>query len=320
MKTRWHPEIVLEAARKAGLYFVVHDGWDKLAPYGDRAGWTSTQSAPVGVVWHHTACGSRSTSDHPSLQYVRFPGQYAGQARACNLLIDRRGVLHFVGAHAQYHAGSGGPVRVAGRPVGKDLGNRYLYGIEIEASNSDRIRRYKQGDMRGLTRDQWNSTVAFTAALATLMGWSEHTQIRHRDWTDGGFDGNPTLPTRGRKIDIQLPLRKIRRAVRRKIISYGPVLNTPEPPQPEPGAPLWDGVTPNYWNVRKAELDPRTKASLAAYRVATRLYDLGHYTGKPPVKYKQRYPKRAVRAFQKAVGVTPGVYTKTTHTKLFPEG
>lgn len=317
--SRWYPEIVIEAAKRAGVPYVIHDGWDKIAPYGDRAGWTSTIEAPVGVVWHHTACGSRSSSDHPSLQYVRFPGRYAGQARACNLLVDRKGVLHFVGAHAQYHAGQGGPVRVGGRYVGKDLGNRHLYGIEIEAASSKRVRRYRKGRMRNLTREQWHNTAAFTAALSMLMVWNDQAQIRHSDWTDGGFDGNPRLPTRGRKIDVQIGLKKIRRIVRRKRNALAEPAPTPtRPPKPsEPQRTLWDGRTPRYANITKAERRPLL-ASLAAYRVATRLYDLGYYKGKPPVKYVQRYPRKAVHAFQRAVGVTPGVYTEATHRRLFP--
>lgn len=80
-------------------------------------------------------------------------------------------------------------------------------------------------------------------------------------------------------------------------------------------ATLWDGKTPLYENVLKAEKEGI--ASIAAYRVASRLYDLGYYKGKKPVKYEQEYPVKAIKNFNRANGVSGSSYTEETHKKLF---
>lgn len=79
---------------------------------------------------------------------------------------------------------------------------------------------------------------------------------------------------------------------------------------------LWDGVVPDPENVRQQRVSGT--AGLAVYRVAARLYDLGYYTGEPPVKYEQKYPEKSIVAFQKLQGWDgTGNYGTKTHTALF---
>ena len=78
---------------------------------------------------------------------------------------------------------------------------------------------------------------------------------------------------------------------------------------------VWDGVTPHIANVKKAEAE--NIASIAAWRVAARLYDLGFWKGDPPVKYQQKYPVKAVESFKAAKGISGEGYTEETHKKLF---
>jgi hypothetical protein len=221
--SKWNPDIVVEAAKKAGLQYEVYSDWKQINPYGVSKGWTGTQSEPVAIMWHHTAGGSKSTSDHPSLNYCRRPGAYAGKARACNMLLDRKGKLHFIGAYAQYHAGTGGPLTVAGKTIPKNSGNSYIYGVEIEASDSHKVVPYKFSDMRNITDLQFEAMSKFSAALCDLMGWDTKVNIRHQDWTNGGFDGNPVLPTRGRKVDVRLDLNMIRAEVEKYRVKELPV-------------------------------------------------------------------------------------------------
>lgn len=252
---RWNPDIVIEAAKRAGVEYTVHKDWKKVNPYGSKAGWTSTGATPIAVMWHHTAGGSRSSSDHPSLNYCLNPGRYAGKARACNALLDRTGKFHFIGAFAQYHAGVGGPIRVNGYGIPKNTGNRLIYGVEIEAHSTTEIVPYRKGKMRGMTDLQFEAMSKFCAALCDLADWDTSAVIRHRDWTNGRFDGNPRLRTFGRKIDVGIPLKRIRKSVDSYRASNKPseTVTAPKPkPQPTtPKPPTKPSVTsPRLPNVR----------------------------------------------------------------------
>jgi hypothetical protein len=80
--------------------------------------------------------------------------------------------------------------------------------------------------------------------------------------------------------------------------------------------PLWDGVVPDPENVRSNRVSDT--AGLAVWRVAARLYDLGYYTGEPPVKYEQKYPEKAIVKFQLGFGGKgSGNYGSKTHRLLF---
>lgn len=78
---------------------------------------------------------------------------------------------------------------------------------------------------------------------------------------------------------------------------------------------VWDGTTPQYDNVKKSEKEGT--ASIAAWRVAARLYDLGYWDGKEPKLYSQKYPEKAVADFQQKNKLAVGPYSETTHKKLF---
>jgi len=78
---------------------------------------------------------------------------------------------------------------------------------------------------------------------------------------------------------------------------------------------LWDGIVPQYQNVKKSESEGI--ASIAAWRVAARLFDLGYWKGKKPVKYQQKYPTKAVEAFKLDNKIKGEGYTSKTHEKLF---
>lgn len=80
-------------------------------------------------------------------------------------------------------------------------------------------------------------------------------------------------------------------------------------------APVWDGQVPrieNVWKANKFKLP-----SLAAWRVAARLYDLGFWNGRKPIKYVQRYPSKAVLEYQKHNRLPTNGYNKATHERLF---
>lgn len=80
--------------------------------------------------------------------------------------------------------------------------------------------------------------------------------------------------------------------------------------------PVWDGRTPNIANVWKANR-MRWLPSIAAWRVAARLYDLGFWKGGKPIKYVQRYPAKAVLAYQDHNRLPTNGYNKATHERLF---
>lgn len=80
---------------------------------------------------------------------------------------------------------------------------------------------------------------------------------------------------------------------------------------------LWDGTVPPLENVDYAE--DTGEANKAAWRLACRLYDLGHYTGKPQPCYSQQYPGKAVTSFQRAQGWEgSGKYGPKTHAAVWP--
>jgi len=106
--------------------------------------------------------------------------------RACHFLINRDGTVEVVSGVGAYHAGAGGPWRFPNGPtIPRDLGNRHLYGIEIESlGSSSKI----DGSLEGMSLEQVISTAILSAALLNAMrrGWRSLTVsrvIRHRDWT-----------------------------------------------------------------------------------------------------------------------------------------
>ena len=149
------------------------DGWDssKIDPYNGKSNFW-------GVLLHHTA-GTNS------LNWVVNSNPYA-PVRACHFLVDKDGTVNVVSGVGAYHAGKGGPWRFPNGPtIPRDLGNRHLYGIEIESlGSSSKI----DGSLEGMSLEQVISTAILSAALLNAMrrGWRSLTVsrvIRHRDWT-----------------------------------------------------------------------------------------------------------------------------------------
>ena len=210
----WDPNALKRAAKKSGVTYDVDTDWLKIDPY--KGGFN-----PVGVVWHHTATKLLTPGNMPSLNWCRNPGQYTGQARACHIVVGRDGSMQIIAGRGAYHAGAGGPMNVNGKYIPKDLGNRFLLGIEIEAASSTKVnKKNRQTPKSGINPAQYEAVAKFCAALFDELGWDTSAAIRHRDWAPG------------RKIDVGIPLSEIRE----KIDSYrkAPAKpSTPAKPKPE---------------------------------------------------------------------------------------
>lgn len=206
------PARVRQALVDAGLTVQLVPGWDdpSIGKYG--SGWQ-----PSGVVLHHTANGG-APGDAPSLAWV-VRNKYA-PVRACHLLIGRSGLVYLVYALGCYHAGMGGPLKVAGTSIPRDQGNRYLYGIEMESKGTDPSMTAGAHEPDGFTPAQVDAAARAAAALVKLLGRDESAVIRHRDWAPH------------RKSDVLQPLDTWRRLVAAHLKP------APKPPAPKPPAPI----------------------------------------------------------------------------------
>lgn len=204
--TAYTPKELKRALKQAGLQVEYQTGWDSKSINPFNTGpW-------AGVVLHHTANGG-ARGDHPSL-YWMMNNSYK-PVRAAHFLIGRSGRIMCTSGSGAYHAGSGGPLRLNGTYIAPTQGNAALVGIEIESKGTDPRTDAKVTDVDGLTPQQVDAAVKLTSALLDLMGLNVKNVIRHADWTNGGFDGNPRLPTYGRKNDVLQPLKWWRRRIRR---------------------------------------------------------------------------------------------------------
>lgn len=236
---------------------------------------------------HHTA-GKNSLGHLQSFNYggcnaLIQHGGYNGKAN------DGKAVIVCWGS--AWHSGAGGPWRgVAGR----DSLHLVSWGIEIESI----------GTRPDMTDKQVETVGRMLAALVDLGMPIKHIH-RHEDWTDGtGPVGGYPLPTNGRKIDTN-----------RKW--YPTDFWVDQARKHAKPAGQWDGIVPSIEAVQKAEADPFL-GSKAAWRVACRLADLGHYDGDVLSVYEQAYPRRAVVKFQRAQGWDgSGAYGRKTHERLF---
>ena len=231
----WNPKNLVKAAEKAGIKFAVDDTWLDIDPYGSGF-------QPVGLIWHHTACGTFSPGNMPSLHWCRFPGEYAGEARACHLVVGRDGFVQIIAGKGAYHAGAGGPLKVNGTYIPKDLGNRYLIGVEIEASSTEKINKKNHTlPKTGMNPAQFEAVAKFCAALFDIMKWDTDAAIRHKDWAPG------------RKPDVGIDLTIIREA----IDGYRAEAAAPTPtPTPTPTPPKPVKPKPTKPSVRVANVQP----------------------------------------------------------------
>lgn len=192
----WNPQSLIKAARKSGIEFDVDKDW-LTGPDPYKKGFV-----PSGLVYHHTACNPLATGNMPSLNWCRKPGQYAGQAKACHIVVGRDGKFQIIAGRGAYHAGAGGPLKVNGKVIPKDLGNRHLLGIEIEAASTNKINKKNiQTPKWNMNPAQFEAVAKFCAALFDDLGWDTDAAIRHKDWAPG------------RKPDVGIELDVIREAI-----------------------------------------------------------------------------------------------------------
>lgn len=180
---------------RADVNFEVESDWLEVDPYGKKF-------QPVGVVWHHTACPTFSKGNMPSLSYCKNPGEFAGVARACHLVIGRNGKIQIIAGRGAYHAGRGGPMTVNKKKMPEDMGNYFLIGIEFEASSSTKVNKFNRTlPKSGLNPAQMEAGSKWCAELFDLLGWPTSSAIRHQDWAPG------------RKTDVGIPLNTIKKSI-----------------------------------------------------------------------------------------------------------
>lgn len=274
----WNPRSLTKAAKKAGVTFDVDTDWLKVDPYGKSF-------QPVGVVWHHTACNPLATGNMPSLNWCRNPGQYAGKARACHIVVGRNGDMQIIAGKGAYHAGVGGPMKVNGTRIPKNLGNRYLIGIEIEASSTNKINaKNRRTPKHGMNPRQLESVARFCAALFDELGWDTSAAIRHRDWSPG------------RKIDVGIDLK----VIHEMIDSYRDKSKPQTKPKPE----------------AKPKPKPKPKPPAPAKKPVVSLNSVRPGRKNKQVLLVQEALKKEFRSFDYSSG--PGIFgprTKATYAK-----
>lgn len=175
------------------------------------------------------------------------------------------------------------------------------------------IRWYNKGDKRRIVRAMKDAGFAFWHRLPTEGPWPEHGH---------GIAIGDKEASRSARDQIASYL-KGRNGLRNNAVddSYRPDPQVEwdyrtKRPAPVNKRPAWDGVVPDIVNVYAAE--ETGAATMAAYRVAARLYDLGHYKGNPPVLGRQGYPVKAVAAWQQSRGYRPtGRWGPKAHSMLF---
>jgi hypothetical protein len=167
-------------------------------------------------------------------------------------VVGRDGKLQIIAGRGAYHAGAGGPLKVNGATIPKDLGNRYLIGIEIEASSTTKInKKNRQTPKHGMNPAQFDAVAKFCAALFDNLNWDTEAAIRHRDWTT-------------RKIDVGIPLKEIRTAIDCHRKTASTPTPKPKPPVSAPAKPKPPAPAPKPPVVRLLDVQPRKKNNSVA--------------------------------------------------------
>ncbi len=124
MPKSYTPKELKKALKKHGVNAVYHAGWDSsdIDPFG--------VSPSMGILMHHTANGG-AKGNNPSLYWQVRNENFPVRAAHCN--IGRDGLVTIIAARGAYHAGAGGPVKIGSGVVPYNVGNRLLYGIELES-------------------------------------------------------------------------------------------------------------------------------------------------------------------------------------------
>ena len=136
---------------------------------------------------------------------------------------------------------------------GKDAGNSYYMGVET----------VDKGQKKTFTDAQKQSMGKLISVLADIFDWKdlELAHLNHKTYAGP------------RKVDTKYTDEQIHDWV----LKYG--------------GSAWDGKVPDIAGIYAAEADPSLK-NPAAWRLASRLKDLGHYKGADPVKEKSGIPRR----------------------------
>lgn len=191
------------------------------APFEEVDGWKSRTIDPDAtwdcewVVNHHTA--NSNASGHESLNWLVKGGLPGVRPPYAHALVGREPKIFLIAAGRANHAGRGGPFR----NVPKDSMNAYGYGIEVEAPG--RSLDFAPGQLELMCK--------LNASVLWIVGRGVDRVIRHKDWTDGGIDGVPWLPTRGRKVDVRYTLDSIR-MLTRSYMTRLEETGIPAPPKP----------------------------------------------------------------------------------------
>jgi len=259
--------------------------------------WGSDGAGLDAVVVHHTATQSAvEGKGAPSLYWcvnafkpMMVANQLVGKDPGSNWILS---------ANATYHSGLGGPWRAVGLNSAGNTLHWRAWGIEIDdPGRSNTINKY-----------QIEQTARTIAALWDLCGWPEDGSriVTHGDWTDSGpFLGESSYgPYRYRKNDTlrQWYDQKFWRNEARKY---------------RLGQETWDGTVPTIRAVVRSYEKPVN--NLAAWRVACRLHDLGFRKAKAKDAGEQKYPRQAMIAFQRSVGMqnANGDFDAATQRHLF---
>ena len=281
-----------KALDASGLDIEWMSGWKNT--WHGMSKWRGKNGNPVALMLHHTAGastestdpnhkGNKCSADEGQKKFVhRHPSFSSPASQFCLLRCGRLAINAYLPC---YHAGKGdfSGTEWKGHGITKDSANSYLMGIEIVS----------MGKKDDLTEAQWATLAKLAVVLKDLYGWKDTSTFyfpRHRDWA----------PTR--KPDI----RASNKRVQKKFQEY---------------AGAWDGKVPDIEGIYAAESDSSLK-NPAAWRLACRLKDLGHFKG-DPVKGEQGYPRKAVESFNSGTSMADkGKYGPRAHEKIFslPKG
>ena len=253
---------------------------------------------PFGLVTHHTA-GAATDSDVSGAKGNR-KGDNAGQIKfveshpdfnspASQFTLDRDGTVYVNCLGPTYHAGKSDPNKWIGSKwqkdskCGTDQGNSFYMGVEIVS----------KGLKKDFTQEMKESLGKLISVLAGIFDWDdlELAHLNHKTYAGP------------RKVDTKYTDEQIQGWVEKY------------------GGTAWDGKVPDIEGIYNAEADPSIK-NPAAWRLACRLKDLGHFKG-DPVKGEQGYPAKAVASFNADTNMADkSAYGPRAHEKIFnlPKG
>ena len=163
MTGRYYTELVdvLTAAGVRCHVEAVNAGWETRAR---SSGGFAT--APLGVVWHHTASATSPFND------VSYMVHGSDDAPIGNMLLDRDGVVWPIAAGAANTQGKGGPATFSRGTVPVDAGNSQLWGLEVANSGIGEIWPIAQID----------AYFAASNALNAMFGNQPMDVLTHHLW------------------------------------------------------------------------------------------------------------------------------------------